>query len=138
MVEVVEEVIVVVMALNQIARMVISSFLPGKNKNSILKIFFLHKNLENNRSPATPAISTTIAAPTSVRQPLSSTELYDLSHSDSPGPGWWRIMKRTHGTYPVDIPVEGKDSGFPSSSSTTPLSTAILAKFDWSARHVLL
>ena len=40
MVEVAAEVMVVLMALNQIAIMVISSFFPGKSKNSISKIFF--------------------------------------------------------------------------------------------------
>ena len=45
MVEVAAEVVVVLMALNQIARMVISSFFPGESKNSILKNFlFYFKN----------------------------------------------------------------------------------------------
>ena len=39
MVEVAAEVMVVLMALNQIARMGISSFFPGKTKNFILKNF---------------------------------------------------------------------------------------------------
>ena len=46
MVEVAAEVMVVLMALNQIARMVISSFFPGESKNSIstfILIFFQQK-----------------------------------------------------------------------------------------------